>query len=45
VCLFNLTSLFKSSSPEIVFLSRIFTPFRLRELYHRECEVAEHLEE
>lgn len=31
VRLFNLTSLFKSSSPEIVFFSRIFTPLQIAE--------------
>ena len=41
---FNLVTFFKSSSPEINF-SRIFTPFRLRVLYYRECEVADYLEE
>ena len=38
-------SFLKMSSPEIVFLSRIFTPFRLRNLQHRECEVVDYLEE
>jgi hypothetical protein len=41
---FNLVTFFKSSSPEINF-SCIFTPFRLRILHYRECEVVDYLEE